>query len=77
MIQAHLIGILLIGGLLGTNMYKYVKDIVKYEMPDSPLMLLLLAVCLQLASVMMETLHLVIYSYNGKGFFLFDMISII
>lgn len=61
--------------ILGANTYNYIKDIMKYEMPDSPVLLLMMSITLQIGHITFQLLHLFIYSYNGKGFLYFDVLS--
>jgi len=39
------------GLLLGANVYKYITDLFKYNRPDTPILLLMMAVTLQIAHI--------------------------
>mmetsp|Transcript_47357 Transcript_47357/g.34653 ORF Transcript_47357/g.34653 Transcript_47357/m.34653 type:complete len:276 (+) Transcript_47357:488-1315(+) len=61
--------------VMGANVYRYLKDIFKYEMPESPVMVLVMSIAFQISSIVFQLVNEAIYSYNGKGFFLFEIIS--
>lgn len=46
MILFYSTAFLVFGLVLGANTYQYIKDMIKYEMPESPILLLMMSVTL-------------------------------
>ena len=52
-----------------------VREALKHDHVDSPTMGAVLAIYMELLNIIMQTIHLYIYDYNGQGFFILDMLS--
>ena len=61
--------------VLGATTYRYLIDIQKYEMPESPVLLLTTSLALKMASIIFGMVHLWIYSYNGRGIYVLEIIA--
>eukprot|EP00347_Sterkiella_histriomuscorum_P020767 403336541 len=61
--------------VLGVNVYKYVVEMFQYNKPETPMLILMMSATLQLAHIIFQLVHLVLFSYNGKGMFIFDIFS--
>ncbi|CDW87269.1 integral membrane protein gpr180 [Stylonychia lemnae] len=61
--------------VLGANVYKYVTDLFQYNRPDTPILLLMMSATLQIAHIFFQLIHQTVYSYNGIGIFLLDILS--
>lgn len=53
--------------ILGYNVYSYYKNLKKMERADNPILLLLIAVGLEFASLFLTWVHLLAYSKDGEG----------
>jgi len=56
---------------------KYIDYTKEYEKLESPLICLFIALMFQMFSLLLQTLHLVFYSYNGQGYPVADIFSMI
>ena len=63
--------------LFGFNIHNYIQYRKTFERYDSPNIVILIALYLQLSAIFMKYLHLWIYSSNGRGFAFFDIMGLI
>ena len=52
MIMFYLSAFIIFAAVLGTNVHKYIKDMMKYEKIESPFLLLMMSVTLQMGHIL-------------------------
>lgn len=52
MLSFYIIALVVFMAVLGTNIHQYIKDMIRYEKFDSPMLLLMMAVTLNLGHIM-------------------------
>ena len=63
--------------LFGLNIQSYIQYRKTFDRYDSPHFVVLIALYMQMSGIFMKFLHLWIYSSNGRGFALFDLLGLI
>ena len=63
--------------LLGQNALKLYKEVMKNEEYETPLAILLVAIFCEFIQLSLAMVHLIVYWYDGDGFFLCDYLSTI
>jgi hypothetical protein len=63
--------------LLGSNGLKLYREVKKHEEYETPLALLLAAIFWEFIQLSLALVHLLVYWYDGDGFWLFDYLSTI
>lgn len=74
-ITLNIILFLVYAYFLASTTYAVVIEALRNDNVDNPTMGTILAIYMELLHIIAQTIHLFIYSYNGSGFFLLDVIS--
>ena len=59
--------------IFGKSLSRYLTELKKGENMDTPLLILIIAMLSEIGHLMLDSLHLFSYSYNGQGIWLFDV----
>jgi hypothetical protein len=60
-----------------TSAWRFIGDIGEYDLETlkNPLMLIIVSLSMTFAKIVLQLMHLTIYSYNGSGFFPFKFFA--
>lgn len=75
MIFFYITAFVIFAAVLGTNIYKYIRDMIKYEKMESPMLILMMSATLNMGHILFQLIHLWFFSWNGKGPMLLDVFS--
>ncbi|CDW71798.1 integral membrane protein gpr180-like [Stylonychia lemnae] len=76
-LQLHLVLLVLFALIFGLTVYSYYQYQKQFERYDSPHFIMALALFFQMSGIFMQTLHLWMYSHNGRGIPIFDIFGLI
>ena len=77
MIFFYVTAFIIFAAVLGTNIYKYIRDFMKYDKAESPMLLLMMSATLNMGHIFFQLIHLWVFSWNGKGVIALDVFSTI
>lgn len=77
MIAFYISALIVFAGVLGAHAYKYINEIIEFDMVESPMLILMMSLTMHIAHIVFQLIHLSMYASNGKGVYILDVISTI